>query len=523
MSYHNTIKTMVEAIDLDNFETTKNKKNIDFDDEDKEIEEAVRRRTEQSKKRLRQEKPETTESIQNKKQDDIHSRKILLDRLNKAEEEARLSQLEEARLTKEENEKQQIQKDEKLKELFDKLSADEKMSLKSFISSKADVSLSLDFNDLRQLSAEDLMIIDKLISLPEINRPNNVFVALENIKAGEKAWNAMQDDDFNGAVKINYPENLRIPDAITTAMNKSDIEFWELIKNDEAFKKTIEKNGVIFNYKTFKLLEFNSYFRSTYMRKKVSEPLHLEMYTKAYEKTICQMQWFLYKQSILEGKAFTSGMISFHDPENHIFKLMDRYMELVSPKFRFLGSVRSLGRTKAYTRISSHYAGQTDLEGQQFGIDLFKTDPGLALPGNKSHILFGMRTNGMLFVKWEDYGTTFNPVEVDVSVFKHMSGYFKKHGKEDNPLLESREKTPKAIEEKFQELAENVTESEQALIKTHGISSMIKILESQSPSKAAEFKDYLVKTFGYKEETLAYRKGSEVILNTKNFTPNTTI
>lgn len=207
-------------------------------------------------------------------------------------------------------------------------------------------------------------------------------------------------------------------------------------------------------------------------------------------------------------------MISVQDPYHLLFKTLDGYAELVSAKYKLHSklSLHSLTTIKAYTRESSHYTGQKYFE-NDFGIDIQdeKNQPLRILPGNKSQLLFGIRLNGMTFIKWEDYGVTFNPIQGDVSIIPHINGYFDKKDLEDNPGLHRREKTPQNVIQQFQTFYKKpISKKDQDNIKTEGISYMLQLLKNSS--QATKLIDYLVDTKGYSENTLQYRKGGEVIL-----------
>lgn len=369
----------------------------------------------------------------------------------------------------------------------------------------------------------DIVIIKTAIKkLPERNQPKNVAQALSFIRQGAQAWNVITNHKIGSAILQNLTnissQEFGIADKISDAYNTTDEQFWALMKDNTTLKDKANRHDIPFTYESFQKVDYNMYFRSTYVRinaqdKKVQN--YFNKFIRAYQTTIVQLQWYFYARAIVQdGKAFTSGMISLQDPDHLLFKTLDGYAELVSPKYKLHSklSLHSLTTIKAYTRESSHYTGQKYFE-NDFGIDIQdeKNQPLRILPGNKSQLLFGIRLNGMTFIKWEDYGVTFNPVKGDVSIIPHIKGYFDKKDLEDNPGLHRREKTPQDVLKQFQNVYKKpISKADQNNIKTDGISYMLQLLKDSS--QATKFTSYLEKTKGYSADTLQYRKGGEVIL-----------
>jgi len=124
----------------------------------------------------------------------------------------------------------------------------------------------------------------------------------------------------------------------------------------------------------------------------------------------------------------------------------------------------------------------------------------------------------MLFVKWENFGVTFNPIAGDFSVIPHMSSFLHTKGIQDNPLLERREKTPvNAIAEFKRIYKKPISKKNQELIDTYGISHMMKMLNGvdvivHNKHAPKQFADYLLTVNKYSADSLPYRKGNEVVL-----------
>lgn len=390
---------------------------------------------------------------------------------------------------------------------------------------------------------DNQFIKNSLQNLPAKNRPANINDALRLIAQGHKVFNLIKQGLIFDAISLNIdpsyhssqPKSLDFVSfrmALTKAhdeqlfkfaLNSDDATFWEQIKDDAVLKKSITSRKVPFTFTSLQSPEYNMFFKTTYIRKNMKNSNSLPAYIKAYQKTIIQLQWHLFAESIQQDQAFTSGMITFNDPNFKVFKCLDGFAELVSPKYKFYTGTdfHSIWADQAYTRESSHWTGQKAFENKNFGIDIKDNsdNPMSILPGNKSHILFGIRTNGMTFVKWEEYGTTFNVRAGDYSILHHTLRYFEKRNLEDDPKLERREKIPGSVIEKFQELyKKNLTKTEKQNIQTYGITQMLQLLEQDDPEKLAIFKNFLVQDMHYQPETLHLRKGGEIILPTQSFT-----
>lgn len=378
---------------------------------------------------------------------------------------------------------------------------------------------------------EEKIIRQSLHGLPEKNRPKNIDDALRLMADGKKVLDFVSQGHFFDAIQMNITQNGNLmlaeqhtQQVLTAAFNMSDEVFWEMIKQDPVMAKSIAKHNIPFTLQSLQSQEFNMYFRVTYIRKHIQDPALLEKYQQAYQKSVVQLQWHLFAKSILQDHAFTSGMITFKDPQSRLFNFIDGFAELMSPKYKFHKAigVHSLWADHAYTRVSSHWNGQKAFGGKNFGIDIKGIDgkPMSILPGNKSHILFGMRANGMTFIKWEEYGTTFNIKTGDYSVLHHTVRYFEKKDVEDDPKLERREVVPGDVLEQFKSLyVKPLTAEEKALIEKDGISIMLQMLDRQSLKSAAAFQKFLIHDHGYQADTLSCRKGGEVILNLSTVKP----
>jgi hypothetical protein len=402
----------------------------------------------------------------------------------------------------------------------------------------------------KPLVNEEAFLREEIAKLPEDRRPANIDLALKNMAEGQKVFENIQEGKFFDAVKDDmkktnmlyfhneYEREIKLFDK---ALNSSDEDFWgtlvnELLDNPEdnfllqiskKIGKKYEAEELLSNdsneLKTlFLSQEFNMYFRLEYTRAKAESYSRygnfLKIFKASYAKMVVKLQWYLYKKSMLEGKTFTSGMITFKDSDDRCFKFLEGYVELMSPGYRHQNLFSSIFQKNAYTRMSSHYAGQTGLGGKQYGIDLDQNLKNtIGLPSDKGHILFGMRTNGMTFVKWEDFGTTFNVgrKQSDMSLVPHMFNFFHKVGKADT-AQEFRESDLKNMKEDFKEIyGKNLSANDEALIKSEGIAGMKKILDRlDDKTKIEQFQKAFSKNFPQHDvSTIPQRKGGEVVLH----------
>lgn len=417
--------------------------------------------------------------------------------------------------------------------LVSKVEVDNNTHSDSYIDLQSESSneFDLDFLDTPQES----IIRKSLAALPAKNRPANLEAALAEMKAGEKVFEFLQKQQLGEAIMMNFPSEKEINRSkalLAHTFNMNDTAFWNLIENDPEIKASVLAHNMSFTFDAFKNPEFNMSFRMIYIRKNMKkfsttkEEYEANMHEceLAYQKALIQLQWYLFSRAILQDQAFTSGMITFQDPQDTVFRFIDGYGELVSRRYKSFGGMaaHSLVANKAYTRESSHWNGQKAFGNKNFGIDIknSKNKPMSVLPGNKSHLLFGMRTNGMTFVKWEEYGTTFNVKTGDYSVIHHTFRYFEKKDLQDDPTLHRREKVSADIMKYFNRVyGKTLTKQQTERVETNGIAEMLKMLDAKSPELVVKFKKYLVQEFGYQPDTLHLRKGGEIILPASDVAP----
>lgn len=387
-----------------------------------------------------------------------------------------------------------------------------------------DISLSESTTKATHIDTNDHLqkLTTTLQSLPEKSRPADIKQALDLIQQGQRAWDHIQEGNVYNAIITNIPDdqakNISKSDYLImkNAYNTNDATFWSIIKNDTNIQKKCTTLNIPFSLQSLTSLEQNMSLRALYADTNLANKDFLQSFKRAYQTAIVQVQWHLFAHAIIQDQAFTSGMITTKDPGHHLFKFLDGYAELVSPQYKLYNgtSLHSLLETKAYTRHSSHWKGQVN--GNQLGIDIQdeSNKPLVILPGNKSHLLFGTLKNNMVFLKWENYGTTLNPLEGDYSVIPHLKGYFEKHGKQDESTLHRREKIAPDITLVFNKLCSKpLTDAQIKYINTYGISGMIEMLKAYYPANLRTFENYLTQTKGYDPSTLSMRKGGEIILD----------
>lgn len=363
-------------------------------------------------------------------------------------------------------------------------------------------------------------IKDELQNLPKAYRPANIDVAVDYIQKGDSAWDSIKKGKtFDAVVKNIDAKNFVNYDILVLkdCFDVDDEVFWNKIKDDTNLQALAKKNGLPFSRDALNSKEYGLYLKAEYVRDHTINPKILEEYLNAYQTTIVQVQWHLYSKAILVDKAFHGGMITFKDPQSYMFNLLDTYAELISPNYKNVGVLRSLFKTGAYNRESSHWDGQRARDGKNFGIDILSKDGKSLpiLPGNNPHLLFGERTNGMTFVKWEEHGTS-----LQNGGLSHALSFIKTRGENDE-TVHSKERVPKDVMSLFEKLykakksfferifKKDTTSSD---VKTYGISKMLELLEKQNPANALSFKNYLISVKKYDPKTLNLRKGGEVIL-----------
>lgn len=360
-------------------------------------------------------------------------------------------------------------------------------------------------------------ILQELSNLPTNYQPEHPEQALKFMMKGNQIFKSVYTDKFFQACSLS---NLNAADTrvLQNALSSSDEQFWKLIHADEQLQHEIEKCNVSYTRENFLSINYTMLFRINYARLHISSQQVWHQFKSAYEQALIALQWYLFAQAIIQDSIFTSGMITIPDPDYSLFKFMDGYCELVSPCYRFYSGLHphSLWQTHAYTRKSSHWTRQKQFNDSNFGIDIkdneYKILP--ILPGNKSHILFGILKSGLLFIKWEEFGTTINFKEKDFSAIKHTLRYFQKKEKEDE-ALQRREKISQDVMLQFRSLyPHKLTKHQADEIQIFGIQKMLEILDKDA---ADFFTKYLIQRKKYIKDTLHMRKGGEIILQPRKF------
>lgn len=367
------------------------------------------------------------------------------------------------------------------------------------------------------LSHDDTTILKALEGLPAHNKPKCMRAAMERIKKGNAIWVRLHHNQAYEAITNNSDPTSVEQQTLQRVFNANHTDLWNMIRDNHALQKMAHDQNIPFTATAITSPEYNMYFRTAYIRQVVPVS-HIDEFMQQYEDAMINLQWHLYAKTILQGEqAFTSGMITMNDaPHFTVFKFLDGYAEMISPTYKLHAglSYHSVTTPIAYARKSSHWTGQKSFNDNNFGIDFFNRNrlPNPVLPGNKSHMLFGLRTNGMVFIKWEEYGVTMNVKHSDYSALKHTVRYFEKKDKQDSQL-ERRESIPAYVTAEFKRLCPKaLSRKTKADIKTYGISKMLEVLEMDAPEHVVTFETYLTKHLMLKKDSLYHRKGNEVVL-----------
>ena len=368
------------------------------------------------------------------------------------------------------------------------------------------------------LSHDDTTILKALEGLPAHNKPKCMRTAMERIKKGNAIWLRLHHNQAYEAITNNSDPTTVEQQTLQRVFNANHTDLWNMIRDNHALQKMAQDQNIPFTATAIASPEYNMYFRTAYIRQVVTIPHVVDTFIQQYEDALIDLQWHFYGKTILQGEqAFTSGMVTMSDaPHFTVFKFLDGYAEMISPLYKSHAglSYHAITTPIAYARKSSHWTNQKAFNDNNFGIDFFNRNrlPNPVLPGNKSHMLFGLRTNGMVFIKWEEYGVTMNVKHSDYSALKHTVRYFEKKDKQDSQL-ERRESIPAYVTAEFKRLCPKaLSRKTKADIKTYGISKMLEVLEMDAPEHVATFETYLTKHLMLKKDSLYHRKGNEVVL-----------
>ena len=363
-------------------------------------------------------------------------------------------------------------------------------------------------------------VIKALEKLPKPDQPEHVDYVLKSIIHGGQVWNSIQKNKFYDACN---PQNISSQGDIKylkIALNTTDDMFWKQVLHDELLQQEIKKIGIAFTKEECLSLRYNIFIRMAYLRQHVKDVDVFKHLKVAYQQALISLNWYLFGQALLQEPPFTSAMITLNDKKHLIFNFISGYAELVSPGYGFYSGLHpySLWASEAYTRKSRHWSGYKEFDDNAFGIDLKndKEEEFKAFPGNNAHLLFGVLTNGLLFIKWQRHGITINFYQNDFSALRYIKDFFSTKTIEDSNVLERIEKIPQDVKYMFKSLYKQNSHVKNNVdcVHTYGISQMLKHLDLEAKSI---FMDFLVKRKHYASETMHLRKGDEIILQSSKF------
>lgn len=336
------------------------------------------------------------------------------------------------------------------------------------------------------------IILDEFAKLPAKARPADISAALDRMDQGEKMQDAMSSGD---TVKVATFVN-----AINGLADTSKIMLTNLLTGNDSQGSAVEI-GI-------------------QLAKK--DPVQFKAVRDAYLTILVDMQWGLFKKSMVNKEGFVAGAITVVDPDGRTMATMENYVKFVNPKFNAKGlSMASITNGDAYNRsgkLSSHWKGQV-VENRIYGIDVqFDGKYIQALPLNKDQLHFAQLTDHRVFVKWEYFGTTLNMQ--DISALKHGVTFVEDLVGPKKVASRSEAKIPQDVTAKFNDMLTQLkiklTPAQMKVVNQQGVSGMRNIIQAKDPKYLAAFDAFLTTTKGYAQDTLGFRKANEVILGSNN-------
>ena len=336
------------------------------------------------------------------------------------------------------------------------------------------------------------IILDEFAKLPAKARPADISAALDRMDKGEIMHDAILSGDRNQIVELIKSIDLK---------DASKIILTNLLTGNDLQGSAVDIG----------------------MQLAKDNPVQWKQVRDAYLTILVDMQWGLFKKSMVNKEGFVAGSITVVDPDGKFMMSMENYVKFVNPKFNAKGlSMASITNGDAYNRsgrLSSHWKGQV-AENRIYGIDVqFDGKYTQALPQNKDQLHFAQLTNNRVFVKWEYYGTTLNMQ--DVSALKHSVTFVEDLVGPKKAASRSEAKKQQDVTAKFNEILTQLkiklTPAQAKIVKQQGISGMISIIKEKNNLEALRnFEFFLTRTKGYASDTLQYRKANEVILGSNN-------
>ncbi len=337
------------------------------------------------------------------------------------------------------------------------------------------------------------IMINELYKLPKNSLPKDIPAALIRMNQGEIFENAILVGDVtqikNSVAQTNLDQN-----------TQKTLVSLLVGKDTQGFIIAADRIGVILSK---------------------NNPAQFKQVRDAYLNLLVDMQWGLFKKSLMQQEGFASGAITVIDPQGNVMRSMENYVKFVNPKFNAPGlSWSALTHDQAYSRsgrASSHWKGQV-VDNRIYGINVkFDGNYTQSLPANKDQLNFAQLTNGRVFVKWEYYGTTLTLQ--DPSAVNHVVNYVKDSIGRKKSAQRTEATMPKDITINFNNILQQAhikLNTQQArIVQQQGIAGMRNILQSKAPHFLANFDTFLTTQKGYNATTLQYRKADEVIVQSQ--------
>jgi len=138
---------------------------------------------------------------------------------------------------------------------------------------------------------------------------------------------------------------------------------------------------------------------------------------RTYLDSIIDLMWFYYDMAIQKNQPFLEGTFVLQDQGGRIFNFLFNYVQMVNPDaLTATPSLKNPTIQFAYPRISTHFRDEQE-KYRQYGIDIRFGKPGTKfttasigsaqslLPTQKSHLIFGQLSDGLIYIKMEVHGT----------------------------------------------------------------------------------------------------------------------
>ena len=217
-----------------------------------------------------------------------------------------------------------------------------------------------------------------------------------------------------------------------------------------------------------------------------------------YLNNIIDLAWFFYSGALAKNQAFEEGTFIIQDAQHTFYNFLMYYVKKVNPDIKdaFTDPELMISHNPfAYSRASTHFTPE-QRQFRHYGIDIRFGDSSMnlaqaLLPAQKTHLMFGHISNGLLFIKFENIGIATQSVvnhgaELVVArtrkLLPKVEGYFPKSiddflvnylGMDDDPNYR-KERVPVA----FSEACKQILKSEEKLSQSY-VESLIQDISTQ--------------------------------------------